>query len=182
MYRLTGLFAVILFGVSIVSAQSGRRTAPAPTPMAEARSKDDPSEYSESKPRSNRNVTASERFPGIGLGTNKPKPTAPAPLPDVSSACDDGETLRIETNLITIPVSVFDRNGLYIPGLRQADFRIFEDGVEQEIAYFGTSDKPFTVAIVIDVSPSTAYRIEEIQRAAAAFVAFFGTAGQRYRD
>jgi VWFA-related protein len=78
--------------------------------------------------------------------------------------------LKIETNLVTIPVSVFDRNGLYIPGLRQSEFKIFEEGVEQEIAYFGTTDKPFTVALVIDVSPSTAYKIEEIRRAAIAFV------------
>ncbi len=79
--------------------------------------------------------------------------------------------VRVETNLITIPVSVFDRNGLYIPGLRQSDFKIYENGVEQDIAYFGTTDKPFTVAILIDTSPSTEYKIEEIQRAAMAFVA-----------
>jgi len=35
--------------------------------------------------------------------------------------------------------------------------RSIEDGKEQEIAYFGTSDKPFTVILLIDVSPSTAY-------------------------
>jgi VWFA-related protein len=78
--------------------------------------------------------------------------------------------LRVETNLITIPVSVFDRNGLYIPGLRQNDFRIYEDGAEQTIAYFGAQDKPFTVALLLDTSPSTQYKIDEIHRAAEAFV------------
>ncbi len=57
---------------------------------------------------------------------------------------DDGdEVLKIDKNLITIPVSVFDRNGIYIPNLEQANFKIFEDGKEQEIAYFATPDKPF---------------------------------------
>ncbi len=170
MYRLLGLFVAVLFGASVISAQSGRRVSPTPTPETQSRPKDDPSEYSESKPRTNRTVRPAERFPGIGLGTNSKTAPAPAATPAAADAKDDGETLRIETNLITIPVSVFDRNGLYVPGLRQNDFKIFSDGVEQEIAYFGTSDKPFTVAIVIDVSPSTAYRIEEIQRAAMAFV------------
>lgn len=67
-------------------------------------------------------------------------------------------------------MSVFDRNGLYIPGLKESDFKIFEDGREQEIAYFGSTDKPFTVILLLDTSPSTAYKIEEIQAAARAFV------------
>jgi Ca-activated chloride channel homolog len=83
---------------------------------------------------------------------------------------DDGEIVKVDTNLINIPVSVFDRYGLYIPNLQKSDFKIFEDEKEQEIAYFGTSEKPFTVVLLIDVSPSTAYKIEEIQQAATAFV------------
>jgi VWFA-related protein len=82
--------------------------------------------------------------------------------------------LKVETNLITIPVSVFDRNGLYIAGLHQKDFQIFEDNVEQEIAYFGTTDKPVTVALLLDTSPSTEDRIDEIHRAAEAFVEQLG--------
>ena len=175
MIRLTGVLVFIIACVSFTFSQSGRRVAaPAPTPKAETRTvaADQPDQYSESKPRANRSTRVSERFPGIGLGTGtnaKPANTTTGTQPAATVA--DDEVLRIETNLITIPVSVFDRNGLYIPGLRQSDFKIFEDGVEQEIAYFGTTDKPITVVLLIDVSPSTAYRIEEIQRGAAAFVA-----------
>jgi hypothetical protein len=78
--------------------------------------------------------------------------------------------IKVNTDLVTIPVSVYDRNGLYVANLRRNDFKIFADGKEQEIAYFGSSDKPFTVVLMIDTSPSTAYRIEEIQDAARAFV------------
>ena len=157
---------IFLLTLSFVAvAQSGRRVTatPAPTPVA---NQADPTQYSESKPHAPRNTRVTERFPGIGAGST----AKPAGSPAVTDAKDDPETLRIETNLITIPVSVFDRNGLYIPGLRQSDFKIYEDGNEQEIAYFGTSDKPFTVALLIDTSPSTAYKIDEIHRAAAAFV------------
>jgi VWFA-related protein len=143
--------------------QSGRRAAatPAPTPRA-----DDPSQYSESKPRQPR-VRPYERFPNIADARIEPPKLSDA---QAGEAKHDEEILRVETNLITIPVSVFDRNGLYIPGLRQNDFKIFEDGVEQTIAYFGTQDKPFTVALLLDTSPSTQYKIDEIHRAAAAFV------------
>ncbi len=172
MHRLLGLFIFSLIFVSTAAAQSGRRVTPAPTPVAKPSPESDPSQYSESKPRTNRTARPSDRFPGISVANQNKTAPAPAATPaaDAPSRVDDGETIRIDTNLITIPVSVFDRNGLYIAGLRQNDFKIFDDGVEQEIAYFGTTDKPITVAIVIDVSPSTAYRIEEIQRAAIAFV------------
>ena len=157
---------VILLG-SFCFGQSGRRVAPTPSP-ASAVKDNDPTQYSESKPKAPRTTRVTERFPGIGDGSNV-KPVLIAP-PTTTDAKDDGEVLRVETNLVTIPISVFDRNGLYIPGLRQSDFKIFEDGTQQEIAYFGTSDKPFTVAMLIDTSPSTAYKIDEIRRAASAFV------------
>jgi len=95
-------------------------------------------------------------------------PTILAPAIDAKE--DTGDIVKVETNLVTIPVSVYDRNGLYIPGLRQQDFKVFEDGVEQDIAYFGTQDKPFTVALLLDTSPSTQYKIDEIHHAAEAFV------------
>jgi Ca-activated chloride channel homolog len=171
MTRFLTMVLILSLGVLTLPAQSGRRVAPTPTP--DPVSKDDAPQYSESKPQARRSGPISERFPGIGLGTSR---DTSEKIPELTKSADsapdddDGETLRIETNLITIPVSVFDRNGLYIPNIRQTEFKIFEDGVEQEIAYFGTTDKPFTVALVIDVSPSTAYKIEEIQRAAIAFV------------
>lgn len=170
MFKVLTLVAVCFSLTFVTSAQSGRRVTPTATP--ETRNADDPSEYSESKPRSNRAAIPADRFPGISIETAKKTAQAPAASPAVTTAAttDDGETLRVETNLVTIPVSVFDRNGLYIPGLRQSDFKIFEDGVEQEIAYFGLADKPFTVALLIDTSPSTQYRIDEIHRAAVAFV------------
>lgn len=83
---------------------------------------------------------------------------------------DEEEAIKVETNLVTIPVSVTDRSGFYIADLKQTDFKIFEDDVEQEVAYLGASETPFTVVLLIDISPSTAYQIEEIQAAATAFV------------
>ena len=83
----------------------------------------------------------------------------------------DGDVIEIDSTLVTIPVTVSDaRSGTYISDLTRSDFRIFEDGVRQEIAYFGLSEKPLTVLLILDTSPSTEYRIEEIQDAALTFV------------
>ncbi len=92
--------------------------------------------------------------------------------PQVSSTPDDGgdEIIKVETNLVTMPVSVLDRDGRFIPGLRQQDFKIFENGIEQKVDYFQSVEQPFTVVLLIDVSPSTQWQIEEIHRAAIAFI------------
>ncbi|HWW74471.1 MAG TPA: VWA domain-containing protein [Pyrinomonadaceae bacterium] len=82
----------------------------------------------------------------------------------------EGEVVRVDTSLVTIPVSVRDRQGRYAPDLRREDFRVFEDGVEQRVAYFATVDQPFTVALVLDTSGSTEFSIGDMQRAASAFV------------
>jgi VWFA-related protein len=78
--------------------------------------------------------------------------------------------VRIDTSLVMVPVTVMDHYGKYVPNLRRQDFHIFDDGVEQRIAYFATVDKPFTVVLVIDTSGSTHFRLDEIQGAAISFV------------
>ena len=69
---------------------------------------------------------------------------------NTSQSVGDEDTITVETNLVTIPVSVFDRNGLYIPNFQKSNFKIFENGKEQEIEYLATSDKPFTVILLLD--------------------------------
>lgn len=156
------ILVAFLFSLSIAAfAQSGRRVKATPTPVPAAQEP----EFSESKPKPKRPVWIS---PAERMKQNQTAAVTPKPIEDTTA--DSEEEVKVETTLVTIPVSVFDRNGLYIPNLRQSDFKIFEDGKEQEIAYFGTSDKPFTVILLIDTSPSTEYKIDEIRSAAVAFV------------
>jgi len=162
-------------------AQSGRRvkSEAAPTSTPQIQTTQDVSEtqesvgYSESLPNAPRSISARTRNNKKSKKETKketPAATQTTDAANIPAANPDDEVVKVETNLVTIPVSVYDRNGLYIPNLEQHNFKIFEDGAEQEIAYFGTSDKPFTVILLIDVSPSTAYKIDEIQAAAIAFV------------
>ena len=82
----------------------------------------------------------------------------------------EGDTVRVNTTLVTVPVSVMDRNGKYVPNLQRRDFRVFDNGVERRVAYFATVDQPFTVVLLIDTSGSTEFRMDEIQDAAISFV------------
>lgn len=139
-------------------AQSGRprpRTVPAPTPTTQG----EPAQPS--KP-------AERTAPTLGGISVKPSPTPPAE--EEEAVEDDGDVIRVETNLVTFPVSVLDRDGRFIPGLERSDFRIFEDGAEQQIQHFQPVETPFTVVLMIDVSPSTRFKIQEIQDSAVAFV------------
>ena len=114
-----------------------------------------------------------------GRGNDKPNsrpastPT-PTPTPDSSqddpNAQDTGEVVAVDTRLVTIPVRVIDRKNRFVGGLKQENFKVFEDNVEQEIAYFTNEAQPFTVALVLDMSYSTTFKIAEIQSAAIAFI------------
>ncbi len=89
---------------------------------------------------------------------------------NASPEIDEGSVLRVSTSLITVPAVVMDRNGRYIPNLKKEDFRIYEDGVEQSVAYFASVERPFTVALMLDVSGSTQSQLTQIRAAANTFV------------
>lgn len=83
---------------------------------------------------------------------------------------DAGDVIRVNTTLVTLPVSVMDRDGRYIPNLRKEDFRLWDDNVEQTVAVFSSVDRPFSVVLMLDTSGSTRFRLEDIQEAAITFV------------
>lgn len=112
--------------------------------------------------------------PPVLGGANNPNNRKPEQqqeqTPTGPEEVDAGDIVRVNTTLITIPVSVMDRDGRYVPNLLKDDFRIWEDGVEQDVAFFQSVDKPFAVVLMLDTSPSTQFRLEEIQDAAITFV------------
>lgn len=85
-----------------------------------------------------------------------------------NNANDD--VLRIETDLVMIPVKVTTKNGRAVPDIRRDEFRVFENGEEQEIAYFNSDEAPFSVALLLDMSYSTVFKLQEIQNAAKQFI------------
>lgn len=77
-------------------------------------------------------------------------PTAtPKQLPP-DEEVSEGDIVRVNTTLVGVPVTVLDRDGRFVPGLKQEDFHIYEDGVEQQIAYFAPIEAPVTVLLLFD--------------------------------
>ncbi|MEP6708073.1 MAG: VWA domain-containing protein [Pyrinomonadaceae bacterium] len=108
----------------------------------------------------------------MGSPVNGPAGAAPDAAVDLGpEEVGEGEVIRVNTALVSVPVSVLDRQGRFVPNLRKEDFSVFENGVEQPIAYFEPADKPFTVALILDTSPSTHFHLWEIKEAAIAFAA-----------
>jgi Ca-activated chloride channel homolog len=132
---------IICFAATFAFPQTGRRTG---------------------APSLKGGATPTKRPPAV---TNQTKPPISTKPPT-----EEAEVVLVETNLIQTPVSVLDRNGRFIPGLKKKDFKIFENGIQQNIELFLTQEQPFTVVLMIDTSPSTRHKIEEIHYAAITFV------------
>jgi Ca-activated chloride channel family protein len=148
---LSGIAAV---GIAAQSTQTVRpRVAPTGTPTI----------------KNDTQIPSTDRKPPVLNGPGGVKPSATSQSGSATKAEQDG-VYRIDTNLVTMPVSVLDKQGRFISGLNQKDFKIFENGVEQKVEYFQSVEQPFTVILMIDVSPSTQWQIEDIQNAASQFI------------
>lgn len=134
-------FAIIMMLMTCAAAQSGR-------PRQSGEGKKNPSDAEK---------------------TRTPGETGAAPGKEADER-QETETVRIDTNLVTVPVIVSTRGGIYVPDMRQDEFVILEDGVEQEVSFFATVTEPFHVVLMIDTSASTEEKLYQIRSAANAFV------------
>ena len=118
-------------------------------------------------------TTRSIRTPklvNMGAALEPSSTDTPTPIADPTpEEVDENDIVRVDTMLVTVPVSVLDRQGRFIPGLKSEDFTLLENGEQQSIAYFETAEKPFTVALLLDTSASTHFQLDEIKAAAIAF-------------
>ncbi|HEV2762464.1 MAG TPA: VWA domain-containing protein, partial [Pyrinomonadaceae bacterium] len=103
-----------------------------------------------------------------------PAPTPAPQTPSRGSAAqeevDEGDVVRVDTQLINVPAVVTDRTGRPLANLRAENFQLFEDGQPQRIASFATTEAPFEVALLLDTSGSTRAEVNLIRRAALAFI------------
>ena len=79
-------------------------------------------------------------------------------------------TIKIGTNLVTVPVIVTDRYGRFVTGLTRKEFTVREEGSPQKIEDFSSTEAPFSVALLIDTSRSTQTKLDKIRKAARTFI------------
>jgi Ca-activated chloride channel family protein len=84
---------------------------------------------------------------------------------------DEGDVVRVDTQLVSVPAVVTDSAGHPLSGLKPENFRLIEDGQPQTIANFGTTETPFEIALLLDTSGSTRDDVALIRAAANSFIA-----------
>ena len=159
----SALATLSLIIAGVTSAQQRPRTA-APTPTA--------------TPTPERQATPAQTGPGRQiapqLGAPPPPPVLkpkPTPTPDPNSAeIDEGSTLRINADLVTLNVRVIDRNNRPINGIRQDEFKVYEDGVAQPIFSFTQEEVPVIYGLAVDTSGSLRPQFNQVIDAAKTII------------
>jgi Ca-activated chloride channel family protein len=93
----------------------------------------------------------------------------PRPKPPATSEILPKGNIRVDTNLVLIPVTVTDPLNRFVTGLEKENFRIFEDKIEQQISQFSSEDAPLSVGIIFDCSGSMGSKLEKSRQAVAQF-------------
>src|SRR5262245_14804896 len=96
--------------------------------------------------------------------------TEPKKSSNDSGEVDEGDVIKTDTQLVSVPAFVTDSAGHPISGLRPENFRLIEDGQPQTIANFGTTETPFEIALLLDTSGSTRDDVALIRAAANSFI------------
>lgn len=100
-----------------------------------------------------------------------------APTPPVQGEDVDEGVVKIDTDLITLTLTVTDNFGRYVSGLTEDAFTIFDNKVKQKITFFSDTDAPISIGILFDVSGSMSG--EKIAKARNALSRFINTSHPR---
>jgi Ca-activated chloride channel homolog len=101
------------------------------------------------------------------LAISLPQPTPPG---QESSAEKQGSSIKVQVNLVVLHTTVLDDRGRFADGLKQENFRILEDKVEQKLSVFKREDVPVSMGLVIDNSGSMRDKRPRVNEAAITLV------------
>ena len=104
------------------------------------------------------------------VGENNQTPETKKPPSAGADEVDEGDVVRVDTQLVSVPAVVTDSSGRPLSGLRPENFQLVEDGRPQTITNFGTAETPFEIALLLDTSGSTREDVVLIRQAANSFV------------
>lgn len=108
--------------------------------------------------------------------SNVPEPTGAgaAPDPDAAAGEPNEEMLTLNSSLINLNVSVTNRSGAALQSLKKEDFEISENGSRQELEFFKSSNEPFNLVLVLDLSGSIQDKLDVVKSAALRFMDVIG--------
>ncbi|HJR09253.1 MAG TPA: VWA domain-containing protein [Pyrinomonadaceae bacterium] len=102
--------------------------------------------------------------PPMQQPTPTPSPSAGgAPtLQDPGQDVDEGDIVKVDTSLVNLNVRVIDRSNRPVNDVRQEDFKVFEDGVPQQIFSFTRAEVPISYGLVVDNSGSMKTQLDKV--------------------
>jgi len=83
---------------------------------------------------------------------------------------DDDDIVKVDSSVVVVNATIVDGSGRHVPGLKQDQFTILENGVEQQINYFTAEETPFAAVILLDTSGSMEQRVSLARSAAIRFL------------
>jgi VWFA-related protein len=88
-----------------------------------------------------------------------------------SNEVDPGDVIKVETNLVNLNVSVFNsKSKAFVGSLTKDDFRVLENNEPQTVTYFASTDVPFDLVLLIDLSGSTVDKRDLIMKSTLRFI------------
>ena len=98
------------------------------------------------------------------------KPELESAFPQLPDDRQKGYQIGVRVDLVVIHTTVLDKNSHFVGGLKKENFSVYEDGIAQTITAFSQEDVPVSLGIVLDTSGSMRTKIENVNKAALAFI------------
>lgn len=116
------------------------------------------------------NAEAQALQPPTDTALNGTAATSTAAAPATQAPATPQATFRSNVDLVALNVVVTDADQKYVSGLTPSDFAVFEDGIQQDVTFFGASNVPLDLAILLDTSASMTGKMQLVQQAAMGFL------------
>ena len=98
-----------------------------------------------------------------------PGPVKPPPQPP-DTQVKPGKGISVDVDMALVNVTVTDPLNRLVTGLERQNFRVFEDGVEQEVLTMSTEDVPISIGLIFDMSGSMSDKVDKARQAAVQFM------------
>ena len=171
--RIVAALALALAGARAVPSQlppsAPPPNAPAAPPESHAAPAGKPGDLPPATPLgAGSESTPKESTREAAVGSQSLAPSVPAPTVETFTSASETTKFRLkaDVDLVLVEATVRDQNGGIVNDLRRVDFRVYENGAEQQISYFSRDELPLAVALVLDCSGSMGPVLKQLHRVA----------------
>jgi VWFA-related protein len=171
--RRTG-FRSCIFLVTLLAWLCGSMPVSAQDQPGQAPASQTPAQTPDGKPKQDTPAEAGGPTDNIGpyaIPKKKAEEPPPPPPPVTAKKVEDmpDYSLKVNVPLVNVDVMVTTKDGQFIPGLKEGNFRVLEDGVPQQVSHFAVSQAPITAVLLVEFASTTWPLLVESLNASYAF-------------